>query len=178
MAGRVLAPGVPDPGVDPRLVVRDPMLDAIAQPARDGGRILDERLSCRARGPAPCILELLRCVPVEKRRERLDVAREQLVDEAVVEVEACLVDRAAPGREDARPRDREPKRVQTELAHERDVVAVAVVEVARDLTRIAVANFPWRRAEPVPDALAASILVRRTFDLVRRRRGTPKEVEW
>ena len=94
-AGRVLAPGVPDPRDDPRLVVRDPVLDAVAEPLGDDLGVLDERLGGRARRPAARVLERLRRVPVEERRERLDAVREQLVDEPVVEVEARLVHAAA-----------------------------------------------------------------------------------
>jgi hypothetical protein len=53
-----------------------------------------------------------------------------------------------------------------------------MVEVARDLPRVAVADLPWGGAEPVPDAFAASIVVPRTLDLVRRCGGTPDEVVW
>ena len=142
-AGCVLAPRVADPRVHPRLVVGDPVLDAVAEPADDGFGVLDERLRRAARRPAARILERLRRVPVEERRERLDVVREQLVDEAVVEVEPGLVDRPAPRRHDARPGDREAKRVEPELAHQRDVVGIAVVEVARDRRRS-------RRCGPCP----------------------------
>src|SRR5216117_4504475 len=111
-AGRVLAPGVSDPGVDPRLVVRDPVANAVAETAPDGLRVLGEGLRGRTRGPAARVLERLRRVPVEEGRERLDLVREQLVDEAVVEIEAGLVHPAAPLRQDARPRDREAERVE------------------------------------------------------------------
>ena len=84
---------------------------------------------------------------------------EQLVDEPVVEVQARLVHPAATLREDARPRDREAERVEAELAHQPDVVAVAMVEVARDLAGVAVAHLPGCRGEAVPHALAAAVLV-------------------
>jgi hypothetical protein len=51
--GGVLAPGVADPGVHPRLVVRDPVVDAVAQPSRHGLRVLGERLRGRAGGQPP-----------------------------------------------------------------------------------------------------------------------------
>src|SRR3954451_22856669 len=173
---RVLAPRVPDPGVHPRLVVRDPVPYAVAEAARDGFRVLGERLRGRARGPAARVLERLRRVPVEERRERLDVVREQLVDEAVVEVEAGLVDRTAARRHDPRPRDREPERVEPELAHQLHVLGIPVVEVARPLPGVAVPNLPRRGAEAVPDAFSASVLLGRALDLVRRRGGAPEEV--
>ena len=144
--------------------------------ADDGLGVLDERLGGRARRPAARVLERLRRVPVEERRERLDPVREQLVDEPVVEVEARLVHPAAPLGKHARPRDREAERVEPELAHQRDVLAVAVVEVARDLAGVAVPHLAGRRAEAVPDALAAAVLVGRALDLVRGRGGAPDEV--
>jgi hypothetical protein len=72
------------------------MPDAVAEPGGDDLCVLDERLCGRARRPAAGVLERLRRVPVEEGRERLDLVREELVDEAVVEVEACRVDRPAP----------------------------------------------------------------------------------
>ena len=113
--GRVLAPRVPDPRADPRLVVRHPVVDAVAEALDDRLGVLDERLGRRARGPAACVLERLRRVPVEERRERLDPVREQLVDETVVEVEARRVHAAATLGKHARPRDREAERVEPEL---------------------------------------------------------------
>src|SRR5438105_2810293 len=102
--------------------------------------------------------------------------RAQLVDEAVVEVEARLIHASASAREDARPRDREPERVEPELAHERDVVAIAVVEVAREVPGVAVSHLPRRRAEAIPNALTAAFIVRRALDLVRGGGGAPQKV--
>ncbi len=97
-AGGMFAPAIADPGVDPRFVVRDPVPDAVTEAAHDSVRVLDEGLRGRARRPAALVLERLRRVPVEERRERLDLVRKQLVDEAVVEVESRFVDRPATRR--------------------------------------------------------------------------------
>src|SRR6476659_9026468 len=86
-ARRVHTPGVADPGVDPGLVVRDPESNAITEASRDYLRVLGEGLGGPAGRPAAQILEGLRRVPVEQRRVRLDVMREQLVDETVVEIQ-------------------------------------------------------------------------------------------
>ena len=48
-------------------------------------------------------------------------------------------------------------------------------EVARDLAGVAAAHLPGRRGEPVPDALAATVLASRALDLVRRGRRAPEE---
>ena len=175
-ARRVLAPGVADPRDDPRLVVGRPMGDPVAKTRRHRGRVLDERLCGRARGPAALVLEGLRRVPVEERRERRDPFGEQGVDEPVVEVEPALVHLPATFGQDPRPRDGEAERVEPEVAHEGDVVGIAVIEVARDRARVAAANLAGRRAEPVPDALAAAVGGGGALDLVRGRGRTPEEV--
>src|SRR5262249_8755415 len=108
--------------------------------------------------------------------ERLDAALEQRVDEAVVEVETSRVDATAPLPQHAGPRDREAKRVETELLHQRDVLAGAGVEVARELPGRPASHLARRRGEAVPDALAASALVRGALDLVRGRGRPPAEV--
>ena len=172
----VMSPAVPDPRDDPRLVVRDPVRDAVAEPTGNRFDVLGEGVHGVANRPAAGILDHLRRVPVEERHVRHDAVAEQLVDETIVEVEAGVVHGAAPVRDHPRPRDREAERVQTELAHQRDVVAIPVVEVARDRARIAVPHLARCRGEPVPDALAATVFVRRTLDLVRRGRGPPDEV--
>ena len=115
---------------------------------------------------------------MEEVREGPDARFQELVDEAVVEVEAGCVDGAGRARDDARPGDREAEGVEPELPHQRDVLRIAVVEVARDLAVVAGADLAGRRAEPVPDALAASVLGRRPFDLVGRGGRTPDEVGW
>ena len=118
----------------------------------------------------------LRRVPVEQRHERVDPVAEELVDEAIVEVEPRRVHAPAAFGKDPRPGDREPERVQAELVHQADVVAVAMVEVARDIAVVAQAYLAGRRAETVPDTLAATVLLGRAFDLVRRGCRAPDEV--
>ncbi len=113
---------------------------------------------------------------MEERRERLDSLFEERVDEPVVEVEARVVDAATSVREHARPGDREPERVEAELAHELHVVAVAVVEVACDLAGVAAADLAGRRGEAIPDALASAVSIGRSLDLVRRSCRAPDEV--
>ena len=151
------------------------MLDAVAESSRNGLHVLGEGPDRRPVGPAAAILERLRQVPVVERHERLDAGGEQLVDEPVVEVEPGRVHLSAAVREDPGPRDGEPERADAELAHQRDVVAVPVVEVAGDRAAVAVADLAVGGAEAVPDALAAAVLVHRALDLVRRRRDSPRE---
>src|SRR5437762_11181553 len=88
MPGGVLSPRMSYPRVHPRLVVRRPEVDAIAEARSDRLRVVDERLGRRALAPAALVLEYLRRVPVEEGREGLDPLLEQRVDEPVVEVES------------------------------------------------------------------------------------------
>ena len=176
--GCVHAVAVAEPGDHPGLVLRQPEPDAIAEPAPHDLGVLAERVDGAPLGPPARVLERTREIPVVERDERLDVVREQLVDHPVVEVETGLVHPAATLREDPRPRDREPERRRPELAHQRDVLAIAVVEVARDRAALAVADLAGRRAEAIPDALAAPVEIAARLRSGRPRfpfpRGTPE----
>src|SRR3954453_14180497 len=90
-ARRMQPPRISDPGVDPGLVVRDPMLHPVAETADDGFGVLDERLRRRTLAPAAEVLQGLWRVPVKQRCERLDAIRKQLVDEPGVVLDPCLV---------------------------------------------------------------------------------------
>ena len=85
--GRMDAVAVAEPGDHPGLVERDPATDAVAEARADDLRVLAERLGGAALGPAAGILERGRQIPVVQRDKGLDPVGEQLVDDAVVEVE-------------------------------------------------------------------------------------------
>ena len=75
----------------PRLVQRQPVVDPVAERVEHEPGVLGEAVRGVARRPAAGVLQLLRQVPVEERRVRLDPGLEQRVDEPAVEVEAALV---------------------------------------------------------------------------------------
>src|SRR5262245_6848481 len=98
------------------------------------------------------------------------------IDQALVKVEAALLDRAAAGRKNARPRGRKPISGKIAACEQIDIVAPAVIVVTGDIAGIAVLHAPGRVGEDVPDALAASVFVDRAFDLIARGRRAPYEV--
>ena len=175
--GRMHAERVAEPRGDPRLVVGDPARDAVTEPRGDDLGVLDESLGGGSLGPAARVLEHLGKIPVVQRRKGLDVVRKQLVDEPVVEIEAGLVDASPAFWEHPRPRDREAESIETEVGHQGDVLWIAVVEVARDRAGVTVPHLSRGVAEAIPDALAAAVLVRGAFDLVRRGRRAPEKVD-
>ena len=126
-------------------------------------------------GPAALLLQRLRQVPVVQRQPRQDVGIQQLVDEPLVEVDALRVERAAVGTH-ARPRGREPVGLQPHALHQRDVVAVPVVVVARDIAVVGVDDGAGHAAEGVPDRVAAAVLVGGALDLVGGGGGAEQEV--
>src|SRR6476620_6586647 len=101
------AVGVAEERVYGRLVERHPVLDAIAQVRGEERGVVAEPARDLRVGEAAAVLPRLRQVPVEQVDQRLDARVEQLVDEALVEVEAKLVDGAGPRGQDARPADAE-----------------------------------------------------------------------
>ena len=102
-----------------------------------------------------------------ERRDRADAAGQQPVDEAPVEGETLLIGRAAAGRLDARPGDREPVGVQAEGLHQVEVFLEVVVVVAGLVAGVAVLDLAGRVAEGVPDRRTPTVLVERPLDLVR-----------
>ena len=77
----VHARAVAEVGRAPRLVERRPDLHAVAVGLDDLVRIVPEAQRGVARGPAACVLEPLREVPVVHRGDRVDARPEQPVDE-------------------------------------------------------------------------------------------------
>ena len=79
------------------------MLDAIAERVGDHGRVVAEIFGEVAIRPSAGVLERLRQIPMIERHPRLDVAREHLVDDAPVKVEALLINLTLAAGHDARP---------------------------------------------------------------------------
>ncbi len=154
LAGGVGAHAVAQDRGDVGLVDGDPVLDAVGEPLADDGGVLREAVDGVAVEPAAVVLERLREVPVVERDHRLLAVLEERVDEPVVERQALLVGRAAAGRLDPRPGDREAVAARAELLHQRDVLVDPVVVVAGDLAAAAVDDPPGLGGEGVPDARA------------------------
>ena len=168
-AGRLGALGVAEERHAPRLVVRDPVADDVAERVRHPARVLGEARGGLARGPAAAVLQRGGQVAVVERHDRIDAALAQPRREAPVEVDALAVQRAAPVRLHARPGDREAVGLQPQRRHQVEVLAPAVVVVAGPVAGRAARDRAGDAAEPVPDRLAAPVLRRR-----RPRSGRPR----
>jgi hypothetical protein len=112
---------------------------------------------------------------VKQRRHRRDAVRGQAIDQPVVEVEPGWVDCAGSGRLDARPREREPVRVDAERGHQGDIFRPPVVVVVGDVAGVAVPDCAGATAEDVPYRLTAAVLGDSAFDLVCGRCHAPGE---
>ena len=174
-AGRVHAGQIAQDRENPRLVEHHPVFHAIAQPIGDDRGVVGEMLRGVAIRPSARIFERLRQVPMEQRDERPDLAPQQLVDHAAIEVETLLIDRAAALRLDSRPRNRDSRGIEAKLGHQRDILAVAMIVIASDVAGVAVLDLARGVAEAIPDRLALAVLVPRAFDLVRGAGGAPLE---
>ena len=156
-------------------VERDPVLHAVPERADDRVRVPREGVRHDARAPAALGLERLRKVPVEHRHPRGDPMLEHRVDQALVEGEALLVQRAMALGEDAGPCEGESVVADPQVAHEREILAVAVVVVARDIEGVAVVDRPLPAGVAVPHGLALSPLECGALDLGRGGGHSPGE---
>ena len=157
---------------DVLLVDREPVLNAVAEPLKEDARIALEGVDGLAVGPPAPLVEGERQVKVEHRDDGRDVMGEKFVNERLVERHALLVDLSHAIGDDARPGDREAVRLHAHLRHEGDVLAEAVVVVARDLE----IRHTRHRLVEVLHGHALAILVPRALDLVGRGGSTPQEV--
>src|SRR5690606_30444588 len=153
-----------------------PLLHAIAEAPRQELRVVGE--PARAVGvepPAP-LKEREGIVPVKEGDVGLDVAREQRVDEAIVEIQAPLVGCARTLGQHARPAHARAIRVDAQGGEQLDVLRVAPVVIAGDAPVVAVPDRSGAFAERVPDAGPLTVEVMGTLDLIGGGCRTPDEV--
>ena len=160
------------------LVEREEALHPVAELVGDMAGVIRERLGGVAGFPAAAILQRLRQVPVIKRRERRDAVGDELVEQAIVEVEPLRIGRAGALRKYSRPRDREPIGGHAERLHRLHVVLVAMIVIGGDVAGVVVADLSRRVRERVPDRGAAAIRVRRHLRSDTRRWPCPREIRW
>src|SRR5207237_956490 len=83
--------------------------------------------------------------------------------------------RAASLRQHPRPGDREAIGIEAEIAHQRHIVGIAMIVVARDVSGIIVADAAGRPQIDIPDAVGPTVAMRRAFDLEGRGGCAPDE---
>ncbi len=172
-ARRVDAGRVGEEGRAPGLVQRRPVMHPVAEGVVHGQGVLGEAVDGLAHRPAAALLLRLRHVPVVEGQPGDDVGRQQLIDQALIEVHPRRVDGAGI-RPHAGPRRREPVGLQADPLHQGDVVPIAVIVVAGDIAVVGVDHRARHPAEGVPDRGGAPVLERRALDL-EGGGGTPEE---
>ena len=125
--------------------------------------------------PATQILQGLRQIPVIKAQPRGDARAKYRVDQAIVKVQAGLVDLSFALRKYARPGRGKPVGRNAETLHERDVLRVAMVVVAGHITGVSVYHFAGSVTEGVPNAGSAAVLRNGALDLIARGGRAPNE---
>jgi hypothetical protein len=167
---------VTEEGRAPGLVQGRPGVNPVSEHLPDRGGVVREAQRRLPGRPPAGVLQRLRQVPVVERHDRGDPRLQQGVHEPVVEGGPARLERPAAAWLYPRPRDREAVRPDAEVPHECDVLVPAVVVVGGHVAGVAAACASGGVAEDVPDRLAASVLVHRSFDLVRGGGSAPEEV--
>ena len=174
-----------DPGVDAlvaalgersELINGEEMPDPVTQLLGEEAGIVGERPRRVLRLPPPVVVvQRLRQIPVVQGGERFDPRRQQLVDQAAVEIQTAHVRLPGAFREDPRPRDREPVGVHADVLHQRDVLDIAVVVIVGDIAAVPVRDVPWGVRVRVPDRDALTVLIPCALDLVGSSCHAPPE---
>ena len=114
-------------------------------------------------------------VPVEERDVGRDAVLLQLVEHALVVVEARRIRLAGALRKNARPRNRHAVRADAQILEQPHVFLVEVVGIVGHVARIAVVGLARRMREHVPDRRSAPALVHSAFNLVGGGGASPHE---
>ena len=177
-ARRLDALGVAEERDDPRLVVRDPARRPRRR-ARPPSAPRTRRSARRCRAPpsrrppaAPAAGPSGRASPPARCRARAGPRTAAGRSRRRPRFSA-----PAPVRLHARPGDREAVGLDAQRRHQVQVLAPAVVVVARDVAGVAARHRARAAAERVPDRLAAPVLVDRALDLVRGHGDAEAEAE-
>ena len=98
------------------------------------------------------------------------------IDQPVIPGKTCRIDWSRALREDARPGNREPVRLQVHLFQQCNILCPAVVAVAGDVPCITVPCFARRMAEGIPDGQSPTILLHCALDLIGCGCRAPDEI--
>src|ERR1700683_731251 len=128
--------------------------------------------------PSSGVFENLWEIPMIERDEWFDVVLQQLIDDAVVKVDALGVHQAFPVGNNPWPAKRDARRIQAQLGHQRDVVSVSMIEIACDVAGIARLDHAGGVRKAVPDRLALAVFVPGAFDLIGSASGAPQKIFW
>jgi hypothetical protein len=116
--------------------------------------------------PTAEVLESLGQVPVVEGHVRRDACLVQPVEEATIEVDAGLVDRARAVRQDAGPGDREPVGVDSEILEQLHVLEDSMVVVGAAVAGNVPEDVARSLAERIPDGWSSAALVPCPLDLI------------
>ena len=164
---------VTEVGEAAQLVDGDEMVHAVGKMSGHEAGIV----GVRARGIAvlPAARKGRRQVPVEHRDIRLDPVGQQIVDHAVVMIDALLVRLPASFGENPRPGERHAIRRHAEVLQQLGVLRVPVVTIGRDVAVVVAEHLAGRMGEDVPVGRSAPVLLHRPLDLVGGGCAAPAE---
>ena len=175
VAGRQRAVQVSAVGDHPGLVERRPDLDAVIQLTEHDRRVIRKPMRDVRIEPAAPVIERGRKVPVKERNQGFDGVFQERIDQAVVEVQAHGIHRAASLRQDPAPGDAEAICLHPEMSHQRHVFEIAVIVIACDIAGVSVANPVGRMTEALPNARSRTIGQGRALDLISRGGAAPQK---
>lgn len=135
--------------------------------------IVGESLRGIAILPTTLALQRFRKIPVIQRAIRLDARRKQCVDQLLVVIDTLQIGSSGALGKDARPGDRETVGPDAQIAHQGDVLGIAMVGVVGVVAVGAAHDAARLVREHIPDRGTPTVDLDRAFHLVGCRRRTP-----
>ena len=161
-----------------RFIQRDPMVDAVRKSIHDDLDVVREPSRTVRVQPSSAEKKFVRVVPVEKCHPRFDALGEQFIDQSVIKAQPLAVDGACACGKHAWPGNGKAIRVDADLAHQVDVLLVAMIVVASDVACVPFPDLSGLPRQHVPDGKSFLVFVPRAFDLIRGRCNAPGEIAW
>ena len=172
-AGRLSAGHIAQVRETTQFVDRHDMLHAVAQPCRDVAGIVGKRVGGVA--VLPSAGQRMRQVPVKQGDMRRYASGQQSVDQPIIISQAFGIGLSPAIRKDAGPGDREAIGLDAQRLQKGDILLIAMIAVAGDITRVAIGDLSRRVRENVPVGQPATILLGRALDLIGGRCRAPQE---
>ena len=163
----------------PRLVVRNPVFDAVAEMATHDIGVFNKCVHRIPVGPTALILQHLRQVPVVQRHPGLKPPLQHAINQTRVKVQALLIGYlTATLSKNARPGNRETVGIGAQVACNVEVLRPAVVVVTGHRATRSIPDSARPGTKTVPNGLTPAVLPNGSLNLIGRRGTPPSEVRW
>src|SRR2546423_15039207 len=163
-------------GRAPGLIQGDPPVDAVSQQSRDYLCIIRKSECSLSVEPATFLVQRQREIPMIQGHKGRNTSCQECIYQTIIKIQTAPVDSSLSLGKNARPRDGEAIRIQTEFGHQRYIFWHTVVMVGCHISVLSVMYLARNSCELIPDRQATPILRGCAFNLIGCSCRTPEKI--